>query len=72
MATHPLRVWRRKNELSLEKVAAVLGTTKQNVSKLELRQRNPRADMLRKIAALTNGEVTPNDMLLATETEARA
>jgi transcriptional regulator with XRE-family HTH domain len=65
MALHPLRNWRHKHGLSLEQVAERLGTRKQTVSRIERGDRDTSADMCRRIAALTNYEVTPNDMILA-------
>jgi transcriptional regulator with XRE-family HTH domain len=54
--------------MSLDQAAEKLGTTKQALSRIERGMRTTeRETLLRRIAKLTNYEVTPNDMLLADE-----
>lgn len=61
---HPLRRYREKHDLSQAALAALLGTTKVTVSRLETGRRSASGDLLKRIADVTDGEVTPNDLLL--------
>lgn len=69
---HPLRKYRRENDLSLEVLAERVGTTRATISRIETLVREPSAEMMRKISAATNGVVTPNDLLGAAQPEAAA
>jgi len=61
---HPLRAYREQRNLSLETLAASVGTTKQCLSRVELWQQSPSVSLLRRIHEATNGAVTPNDIIL--------
>ncbi len=69
---HPLRKYRRENDLSLEVLAERVGTTRATISRIETLVREPSAEMMRKISTATNGAVTPNDLLGASQPEAAA
>ena len=63
MTTNPLRAWRLRSDLSQEELAERLGTNKSTVSRLETNARGASNELLLKIAEVTRGAVTPNDML---------
>ena len=71
-----LEDFRRQKALSFEALAALLGLAGKNAARTAhryaLHERTPRADMLRKIAEVTDGEVTANDFLRPPPREARA
>lgn len=57
-----LRTYRTAHGLSLAALAERIGTTKSYLSQVELGQREVSMDMARRIAAATEGAVTPNDL----------
>lgn len=69
---HPLRRYREKRELSQAALAALLGTTKVTVSRIETGTRSASGDLMKRINEVTGGEVTPNDLLLGRPTKSEA
>lgn len=47
----------------------MIGTSKSTVSRLESGDREPSAEMVRRIVAATDGEVSPNDLFLPLQPE---
>lgn len=61
--THPLTRYRCKHKLTIAHVAEKLGVDKSTVSRYEAYRRAPSLDVMRRIIALTEGEVTADDLL---------
>lgn len=59
-----LKLYRQRNDLSLDEIADRLGCSKATVSRLENGKQNVSSDLLLKICEVTGQEVTPNDLLL--------
>lgn len=55
---NPLRVWRSRNNLSLRRIAQLIGTNYNSVHDWEQGQYDPRPESMRRITACTNGDVT--------------
>jgi transcriptional regulator with XRE-family HTH domain len=68
--THPLRAYRKLHGIALGDLASRLGIHKSVLSRLERYGHNASADLLRRIADVTGGEVTPNDVLGVNQSEA--
>jgi len=62
---HPLRAYRERSGISLAKLADLVGTTRQSLFRIEGGSQNPTLEMMAKITAATNGEVTANDFVEA-------
>ncbi len=51
--SHPLKVWREANSLNQEEAAAILGTTKPTISRLETGARTPSLTLAAKLSEHT-------------------
>jgi transcriptional regulator with XRE-family HTH domain len=70
---HPLKRYRMRHGLTLEALGEHLGVSKATVCRWEGGERFPNALMMQRIAKVTGGSVTPNDMVAAVGTaETRA
>lgn len=58
-----LRTWRKANKLTIEQVAASVGTSTGSLSRIERGEQWPDPDFFRRVIAVTAGAVTPNDFL---------
>jgi transcriptional regulator with XRE-family HTH domain len=67
---HPLRTYRERHGISLAKLAEIVGTTRQSLFRIEGGTQRPALDMMARIAAATNGEVTANDLVAAGQNSA--
>lgn len=65
---HPLKSFRTRNDLSLDALAERIGVSKATLSRLENKKQDASSDLLRRISEATNGEVTPNDIVLPMST----
>lgn len=64
MKNHPLREWRLRNGQSLDELSVMVGgITKASLSRIETGAQNPSLDLIGRIIAATNGEVSANDFL---------
>lgn len=59
---HPLAVWRREHDVSIPKLADLLGVARYSIKRYEA-GRMPVPPILDQIAILTGGQVTANDWL---------
>jgi DNA-binding XRE family transcriptional regulator len=64
-STHPLALYRARHNLSLAKLAEAVGTTRQSLFRIEKGDQKPTFEMMAKIAAATNDEVSANDLVAA-------
>ena len=62
---HPLRRFRSAHNLSLDAFAALVGASKATISRIETGKASLSADLMRRIAVATGGEVSPNDLVAA-------
>lgn len=62
---HPLTLYRTRHNLSLAKLAEAVGTTRQSLFRIEKGDQKPTFEMMAKIAAATNDEVTATDLVAA-------
>jgi putative transcriptional regulator len=60
---HPLTEYRKQKNISLDIFAVKVGMSKASISRLESGKQKPSADLLIRIAEVTNNQVTPNDIL---------
>jgi len=59
-----IEAYRRRKSLSLRELAEMVGgTTATSLSRIDRGEQQPSADLLRRIAAATDGELTPNLIL---------
>jgi transcriptional regulator with XRE-family HTH domain len=61
--THPLRRYRHKSNVTLERLAGDVGISKSFLSKIEAHKARPSLSVVDRIVAVTNGEVSANDFL---------
>ena len=61
--THPLKVYRLTNGMSLGDFSAVSGMSKFSICRIETGKYQPTADNIRTIVFETGGAVTANDLL---------
>jgi DNA-binding XRE family transcriptional regulator len=62
-SNHPLRKYRHRVGLTQTQMAALLKTTKVTISRIETGDRGASSKLMKRIAKVTDGEVTPNDIL---------
>lgn len=62
-AEHPLRAYRNQRGISLGQMAGLLDTSKPTVSRIERGVIDPSFQIMRRITAKTDGEVTANMMI---------
>jgi transcriptional regulator with XRE-family HTH domain len=60
---HPLKLYRDRENLSLERMARDVGTSKSHLSKIENRRQFPSMPMIARIVTATNGVLSANDFL---------
>jgi DNA-binding XRE family transcriptional regulator len=60
---HALTRYRRTHRLSLDAFAALVDASKATISRLEARIQDPSFDLVRRIIAATDGEVTADDFV---------
>jgi len=60
---HPLRTYRRKHGLSQDALAQCAETTKATISRIEAGNLDPTFDLMRRLFAATEGEVTADEMI---------
>lgn len=70
VAEHPLREWRSREGVSLREFAGRLARAMQagsisyaSLARIELGRQPPSCEVMRAIYDVTNGEITPNDLL---------
>lgn len=63
--THPLTLYRKKHQLTLEAFGLRIGATKGMISKWEAGKTMPRARIMGLIVAVTDGEVSADQLLNA-------
>lgn len=63
--THPLRAYRKKHGLSMVALAAVAGTTRQTIFRVENGQQEPSVSLMRRLAKATDNKVTEDEILRA-------
>lgn len=61
MDGHPLKRWRRENNLTLEALGQQIGVTRSSLSHYETGARIPRPQIMEKIREATGGAVRPAD-----------
>lgn len=66
-----LRTYRKNHGLSLAEMGRMLGVSHTTISRIEAGRALPSSPFLVRLAAVTRGQVTPNDMLLAGPTPDR-
>lgn len=64
-AVHPLKAYRDRNGISLAKLAEAAGTTRQSLFRIEAGTQSPTLEMMARICAATDNEVTANDFMSA-------
>lgn len=57
MQIHPLRRWRKHNEIKLEALAEMVGITASHLSMIECGLRNPSLGVAAKLSAITKNKV---------------
>jgi transcriptional regulator with XRE-family HTH domain len=62
---HPLRTYRKRANITLERLAVAVGVTKGFLSKIETGRQTPSLRIAAKISRATAGAITPNDFLAA-------
>lgn len=67
MDMHPLRAWRKKNNLSLEAFGRQIGVNRSTLSYYESRTHIPRPRIMEKIRQATGGAVRPADFYITAE-----
>lgn len=60
-----LRTYRKNHGLSLAEMGRMLGVSHTTISRIEAGRALPSSPFLVRLAKVTGGQVTPNDMLLA-------
>lgn len=58
---HPLRRWRREQQLTLEALGEKLGVPATTLCNYEIGRRIPRRKIMDRIQQVTQGVITPND-----------
>lgn len=61
---HALEAYRQRHGLTLEKLGEAAGTTATSLSRIISGKQVPSAGLLQRIHTATQGEVSPNDMLV--------
>jgi transcriptional regulator with XRE-family HTH domain len=61
---HPLRIWRKKNKVSLEELGFRVGMSAASISRIERRKQFPLLSAVTKFMKATNQEIGPVDFLL--------
>ena len=61
---HPIRLYRRRLDLTLDALAKRVGVSTSTLSRVETGALMPSSDFVRRIHDATGGEITPNDLLL--------
>jgi transcriptional regulator with XRE-family HTH domain len=65
MMMHPIKAYRQAHELTLAELAVRASTTRSTVSRIEAGLLNPSLDLLRRLTAAMNGEVTADAIIAA-------
>jgi transcriptional regulator with XRE-family HTH domain len=63
MNSHPLKSYRERAGLSLEGLAARVGTSKASLSRIEARLQTPSLGLVERIVGVAGGELTANDFV---------
>lgn len=63
---HPLRTYRQRNNLTLAELALRAKTTEGTISRIERGTLRPTFELLRRLVAATDGEVTADDIIAST------
>lgn len=64
MNEHPLRQWRRKNNVILTDFAKLAGTTASSISRVERGVQDPSLNLMVRIVKATNKEITLHHFFL--------
>lgn len=62
---HPLARYRRRHKLTLVELAARVGSSQAMLSRIECGEREASVPLLRRLVAVTNGEVTIDEIINA-------
>lgn len=63
METHPLRVWRKTNQITLEQLSSAVGVTRATLSRIERYRHLPSFGLVVRVIDETGGKLTADDFV---------